>query len=89
MRDAVADLDRRGVVVALSTRVAAGPVAALYGGGGGADLVVAGAVPTGTLRPSQARMALLALPACDRDPASVKERFSSVVEPDHLAEGNT
>jgi hypothetical protein len=34
--------------------VAAGPVTAIYGDGGGVDLLAAGAVPSGLLRPSQA-----------------------------------
>ncbi|WP_433181757.1 asparaginase [Actinoallomurus sp. CA-150999] len=71
----VARLTAAGVVVALSTRVHAGPVAARYGNGGGADLVDAGAVPTGTLRPSQARILLTALLGCHRDPARVREEF--------------
>lgn len=59
---AVAELTRRGVVVALTTRVDSGPVAGIYGGGGGgADLVAAGAVPLGTLRAGQGRMLVLAL----------------------------
>lgn len=62
IRDAVARLTAQGVVVLLSTRVAAGPVVPLYGGGGGGvDLVTAGAIPTGLLRPSQARILLIAL----------------------------
>jgi L-asparaginase len=66
--DAVARLTRAGVVVALSTRVHSGPVAALYGNGGGVDLIEAGAVPAGSLHPSQARLLLIALLARDRDP---------------------
>ncbi|MFJ2901828.1 asparaginase [Streptomyces sp. NPDC087212] len=66
---AVERLTRAGVVVALSTRVHSGPVAAVYGDGGGVDLVRAGAVPTGLLRPSQARVLLGALLARDPDPA--------------------
>jgi len=59
---AVADLTERGVVVGLTTRVDTGPVAGIYGGGGGgADLVRAGAVPLGTLRAGQGRILLLAL----------------------------
>lgn len=61
LRDAVAELSARGVVVALSTRVHAGPVVPIYGDGGGRDLLAAGALPTGTLRPGQVRVLLLAL----------------------------
>lgn len=49
-----------GIVVALTTRVASGPVTLMYVGGGAVDLVAAGAVPTGTLRAGQARAATLA-----------------------------
>ncbi|WP_405487910.1 asparaginase [Streptomyces sp. NBC_00096] len=50
----------KGVLVALTTRVAAGPVTEIYTHGGAVDLVAAGAVPTGTLRAPQARIAVLA-----------------------------
>lgn len=60
----VADAVRRatgdGVLVAVSTRVAAGAVAPIYTGGGAVDLVAAGALLTGTLRSGQARIAVLA-----------------------------
>ncbi|MFJ3973872.1 asparaginase [Streptomyces sp. NPDC090021] len=49
----------RGVLVALTTRVMAGPVTEIYTHGGAVDLVAAGAVPTGTLRAGQARIAVL------------------------------
>lgn len=61
VREAVAQLTDQGVVVLLSTRVPAGPVVPLYADGGGVDLVAAGAIPTGLLRPSQARILLAAL----------------------------
>ncbi|WP_205304313.1 asparaginase [Nonomuraea montanisoli] len=73
----VARLTGAGVVVALSTRVDAGPVAALYGNGGGADLVAAGAIPTGILRAPQARVLLGALLGCHRDPARVREGLAA------------
>ncbi|WP_329418120.1 asparaginase [Streptomyces sp. NBC_01268] len=57
---AVADAVSQGVLVVLSTRVASGPVAEVYTGGGAVDLAAAGAVLAGTLRPGQARIALLA-----------------------------
>ncbi|ARZ72251.1 L-asparaginase [Streptomyces albireticuli] len=50
----------RGVLVALTTRVPAGPVAEIYTHGGAVDLAAAGAVLTGTLRAGQARIAVLA-----------------------------
>ncbi|MFF6776820.1 asparaginase [Streptomyces sp. NPDC012637] len=58
--EAVARAVEDGVHVVLSTRVASGPVAEVYTGGGAVDLAAAGAVLAGTLRPGQARMALLA-----------------------------
>ncbi len=57
--DAVKEAVARGVLVALTTRVAAGPVTEIYTHGGAVDLVAAGAVPTGTLRAPQARIAVL------------------------------
>jgi L-asparaginase len=78
--DAVARLTRAGVVVALSTRVHSGPVAGLYGNGGGVDLLKAGAVPTGMLRPPQARILLAAVLACHRDPVRVAEELARRTE---------
>ncbi|WP_406368461.1 asparaginase [Streptomyces sp. NBC_01546] len=57
--DAVKAAVGRGVLVALTTRVMAGPVTEIYTHGGAVDLVAAGAVPTGTLRAGQARIAVL------------------------------
>ncbi len=65
-----------GVVVLLSTRVHAGPVRAVYGGGGGGvDLVAAGAVLAGYLRPSQARVQLAALLASGMGAAEIQAAF--------------
>lgn len=76
--EAVADLTRQGVVVGLTTRVDTGPVAGIYGGGGGgADLVTAGAVPLGTLRAGQGRVLLLALLAALGDPENVRAALPS------------
>ncbi|MEU8620717.1 asparaginase [Streptomyces sp. NPDC048623] len=58
--EAVARAVEQGVHVVLSTRVSSGPVAEVYTGGGAVDLAAAGAVLAGTLRPGQARIALLA-----------------------------
>ncbi|MFD9335530.1 asparaginase [Streptomyces sp. NPDC060028] len=58
--EAVAAAVARGVLVALTTRVAAGPVTEIYTHGGAVDLVAAGAAATGTLRAGQARIAVLA-----------------------------
>ncbi|MFC8295766.1 asparaginase [Streptomyces sp. NPDC057242] len=57
---AVEDAVARGVLVAVTTRVPAGPLAEIYTGGGAVDLVAAGALLTGTLRAGQARIAVLA-----------------------------
>lgn len=57
---AVREAVQSGVLVAVSTRVAAGAVTPLYTGGGAVDLAAAGAHLTGTLRPGQARIAVLA-----------------------------
>lgn len=76
---AVADLSATGVLIALSSRVPGGPIAPLYGGpGGGRELLMAGAIPTGWMRPSHARIALLALLACEPDRARVRQLFASL-----------
>jgi L-asparaginase len=64
---AVSEIVGDGVVVALSTRVAAGPVLPIYGDGGGSDLVAAGAVPVALPAP-QARIALALLLSSDPSP---------------------
>lgn len=73
---AVRQLTAAGIVVVTSTRVASGPVTAIYGDGGGVDLQAAGAVPSGLLRPSQARMLLAALLGTHRDPYVVRAAFA-------------
>lgn len=70
---AVAGHVRAGVVVLVSTRVPAGEVAAVYGGGGGGrDLVDVGAVVVPWLRPGQARVQLLVLLAAGATGAEVR-----------------
>jgi L-asparaginase len=54
--EAVQDAVRSGCFVVLSTRVPDGPVVPTYGSGGGTDLVRAGAIPSGDLKPPQARI---------------------------------
>ncbi|MCH0540187.1 asparaginase [Streptomyces sp. MUM 203J] len=71
--DAVAAARARGVLVALTTRVHSGPVTEIYTHGGAVDLVAAGAVPTGTLRAGQARIAVLAALLAGAEPYE-KER---------------
>ncbi|MFC9328906.1 asparaginase [Kitasatospora sp. NPDC057015] len=65
---AVAEASAKGVLVALSTRVPSGPVAELYTNGGAVDLVAAGALPAGTLRAGQARIAVLSALLASDDP---------------------
>ncbi|GAA4915734.1 asparaginase [Streptomyces coeruleoprunus] len=66
--EAVASAVARGVLVALTTRVPSGPVTQIYTHGGAVDLVAAGAVPTGTLRAGQARIAVLSALLAATDP---------------------
>lgn len=76
--DAVAGHVHAGIPVLLSSRVSAGPIRAVYGGGGGAaDLVAAGAIPTGLLRPSQARVLLAALLAAGADSTAISQAFAA------------
>jgi L-asparaginase len=72
---AVSALTDRGITVVLSTRVHRGPVLGLYGNGGGHDLVAAGALPAGVLRPSQARVLLLALLSVGATPDEIRCAF--------------
>lgn len=78
--ETVAELTQASVVVGLSTRVDAGPVAAIYGNGGGADLVTAGAVPVGSLRAPQARVLLTVLLGSLHDPDRVRAALPGFIE---------
>ena len=80
----VAELSGGGGVVALSTRVHAGPVTAIYGDGGGVDLFRAGAVGVGTLRSAQARVLLAVLLARHDDPADVRRALRHQIAPHDL-----
>ncbi|WP_069814781.1 asparaginase [Streptomyces sp. TP-A0874] len=80
-REAVADAVSRGVLVALTTRVPSGPVTPIYTGGGAVDLIAAGAVPTGTLRAGQARIAVLAALMSTADPEGRRSTLHRLVEP--------
>ncbi|WP_232679108.1 asparaginase [Nocardioides sp. R-C-SC26] len=71
MVESVAHAVDQGVEVLVSSRVGAGLVMPLYGGGGGADLARAGAQFAGDLTPSRARVALsLALAHPELGPAA-------------------
>ncbi|MFJ9124532.1 asparaginase [Streptomyces sp. NPDC102340] len=78
--DAVSSALRRGVLVAVSTRVSAGPLAEIYTGGGAVDLVAAGAVLSGTLRAGQTRIAVLAALLADVSPAARTDLLSRLID---------
>jgi L-asparaginase len=73
--EAIAELTGQGLVVVTSTRVPTGAVVPIYGGGGGADLQKAGAIPAGLLRPPQARIVLAALLSTHDDADAVRAAF--------------
>lgn len=73
---AVADATAGGTVVVTSTRVDAGPVVATYGAGGGKDLLAAGAIPSGLLRPSQSLVLLSLLLRLGRPRAGIAAEFA-------------
>jgi len=74
---AISVLTEQGVVVGLSTRVTAGPVRPVYGDGGGADLVAAGAVPL-ALPAAQGRIALALLLSTGLAPDQVAKQLGSL-----------
>ncbi len=61
-----------GVVVLVSSRCHAGPVSAIYGAGGGADLAAAGAVLGGDLRAPKARLLLMLALATTADSSAAR-----------------
>lgn len=66
----------RGVPVIVSSRVPEGLLVASYGGGGGGhDLVAAGAIHSSTLRPGQARILLAALIAANSPAEKIVSAF--------------
>ena len=74
--EAVAEAVASGTVVVISTRVSAGLVVAVYGAGGGRDLVSAGAIPSGLLRPSQSMILLSLLLHLDRGHDEIARAFA-------------
>jgi L-asparaginase len=76
MCQAIADATAAGVVIVTSTRVHAGPVLPVYGTGGGTDLVAAGAIPSGLLRPSQSLILLSLLLGLGMDRGEVNRTFA-------------
>ncbi|MET8471408.1 asparaginase [Streptomyces sp. NPDC006422] len=78
--DAVSEAVRRGILVAVSTRVPAGPLAEIYTGGGAVDLVAAGAVLSGTLRAGQTRIAVLAALLADVSPAERPDLLRRLID---------
>ena len=73
---AVAEATASGTVIVISTRVSAGPVVAVYGAGGGRDLVSAGAILSGLLRPSQSMILLSLLLHLDRGYDEIERDFA-------------
>ncbi|MFF3492596.1 asparaginase [Streptomyces sp. NPDC002795] len=80
LADAVSSAVRRGVLVAVSTRVSAGPLAEIYTGGGAVDLVAAGAVLSGTLRAGQTRIAVLAALLADVSAADRPDLLGRLID---------
>ena len=74
--EAVKRCAEHGVPVVVSSRVPEGRLVASYGGGGGGhDLVAAGAVHSSTLRPGQARILLAALLASKSTAETIVSAF--------------
>lgn len=77
LADAAAGLIDAGIPVVLSTRVARGPTAAIYGGGGGADLLASGAILGGRFRAPQLRILLAAALGCCGSPAEASSAVTA------------
>lgn len=68
-----------GIPVVLSSRVPWGPTAPVYGAGGGADLVRAGAVASGELNAYQSRILAALLVAAGTTADDFAERFTAYI----------
>ncbi|WP_066909340.1 asparaginase domain-containing protein [Millisia brevis] len=77
---AIGEATAAGIPVALTSRTPFGAISTAYGGGGGGhDMAAAGAIPTGLLRASQARIALAAAIAAHRDqPDHARTTFAAI-----------
>jgi len=74
-------LTRQGIVVAVGSRAPFGPTVAMYGDGGGQDLVDAGALMLHGLPPTQARVLLALLASQGLDPAAIAEALRGYTHP--------
>lgn len=70
-----------GVLVLVASRCHAGPVSAIYGAGGGVDLVRAGALLAGDLRAPKARLLLTLALATTRDLDEARAAVASHTSP--------
>lgn len=75
-----------GVVVLVVSRCHEGPVAPVYGGGGGVDLAKAGAVFAGNLRAPKARLLLAAALSAAPDAAAAVSRLRPHLLPGSMSE---
>ncbi|MFJ7751682.1 asparaginase [Arthrobacter sp. NPDC097144] len=75
--EAVQDAVRAGCFVVLSSRVPFGPVVPTFGAGGGVDLVRAGAIPSGDLKPAQARILAALLTSQPATPEQILRALTS------------
>lgn len=75
--EAVQDAVRAGCPVVLSSRVPHGPVIPAYAGGGGLDLVSAGAISAGDLKPPQARILAALLTSQPATPEQILQALTA------------
>lgn len=75
--EVVQDAVRAGCPVVLCTRVPEGPVVPTHGSGGGRDLVQAGAIPAGDLKPPQARILAALLTSQPATPEQILQALTA------------